>query len=167
MSISIIAAVADGLAIGRGGDLAFHISADLRRFKSLTMGHPIVMGRKTFESLPGGALPGRRNIVVTRSDSWRAPNTETAPSLEEALKLAGADSDEVFVIGGGQIYQQAVPLADTLLITRVFAPDAAADTFFPPYEDAWQIVESQPEQTDPRTGVRYQFQTLKKRSCAF
>lgn len=161
MSVIIIAAIADHLAIGRRGDLSFHISADLRHFKELTLGHTVVMGRKTFESLPKGALPGRKNIVVTRNRSWEAPDTFRANSLEEAIQLAGDDS-EVFIIGGGEIYRQAFPLADRLQITRIFASDPQADTFFPPYEDCWHIVNSSPVETDPKTSVKFQFQELQK-----
>lgn len=157
MSISIIAAVADSLAIGRAGDLAFHIPADLRRFKALTMGHAVVMGRLTFESLPKGALPGRKNIVITRNALWTAPNVETAANLQQALQIAQGD---VFIIGGGQIYEQALPLADNLYITRIYAKAPDADTFFPEYANDWQIIESGPMEIDPSTGIRYQFQTL-------
>lgn len=161
MSISIIAAVADRLAIGRGGDLAFHISADLRRFKALTMGHTVVMGRRTFDSLPKGALPGRKNIVITRNALWTAPNVVTVASLEEALQKA---EGEVFIIGGGQIYEQAMPLADTLHITRIYAEAPDADTFFPEYENEWQLIDSEPMETDPSAGTPYQFQTLTRKA---
>ena len=154
MSLTIIAAVADNRAIGRAGDLAFHISADLKRFKALTMGHTVIMGRKTFESLPGGPLLGRRNIVVTSHTDMPC---ETASSLEKAIEMAGNDA---FIIGGGQIYSQAMPFADKLEITRIFAPADGADTFFPPYETGWVIAESGPIETDSRVGVQYQFQTL-------
>lgn len=158
MSISIIVAVADNNAIGRGGDLAFHISADLKRFKALTMGHPVIMGRKTFESLPKGALPGRRNIVVTRNPHWYAPDVETAASLADAIALAGGDG---FIIGGGQIYAQALPFADTLHITRIFAPAPDADTFFPPFEDKWALTSSGPVETDQKSAVQYCFRTYR------
>ena len=157
MGLNIIAAVAAEGAIGRGGDLAFHISADLKHFKALTMGHPVIMGRKTFESLPKGALPGRRNIVVTRNKDWRADNVETASSIKEAVDMAG---DGAFVIGGAQIYNQAMPLADTLYITRIFADAPDADTFFPPYEDEeWELKDFDELQIDASTLINYQFQT--------
>lgn len=158
--MTIIAAVADNLAIGVAGDLAFHISADLKRFKELTMGKTIVMGRKTFESLPKGALPGRRNIVITRNSEWTAPNVVTAQSLQEALD---ASQGEVFVIGGGQIYRQAIPFADTLQITRIFAPVPEADTFFPEYDSEWEICHSYDVETDPKSGLNYQFQILNRK----
>ena len=162
MSLAIIVAVAEGGAIGRGGDLAFHISADLRRFKALTMGHPVIMGRKTFESLPKGALPGRRNIVVSRREGWNAPGVETARSLTDAVELGG---DGSFIIGGGQVYSQAMPLADTLHVTRIYAPAPDADTFFPEIDPAeWISVDTSPVEEDPRSGVKYRFETFKRKN---
>ena len=129
--IHIIAAIDENRGIGYRGDMLFHIREDLKRFKAITMGHTLVMGRKTFDSLPGGALPGRRNIVVSRNAAWSAPGAERAASLDEALAMAG-DGD-VFVIGGGQIYRQALPLADVLDITEIHTHAPTADTFFPDY----------------------------------
>lgn len=138
-TIHIIVAIDRNGAIGRGGDLLFHIPADLRRFKQLTMGSPIIMGRKTFESFPKGPLPGRRNIVVTRNPDYSRPGIETAPSLEAAMALA-ADAPDVYILGGGEIYRQALPLANRLDITQIDAAVADADTFFPPIDPArWQI----------------------------
>lgn len=129
MTLHIIAALDRRGAIGRGGDMLFHLRDDLRRFKAITMGNALIMGRKTFESLPAGALPGRRNIVLTRNVHWSAPGVETVHSLAEAISLAG-DGD-VFVIGGGEIYAAAMPLADVLDITLIDAEAEDADTFFP------------------------------------
>lgn len=158
--ITIIAAVtADRYAIGRRGDLVYHVSADLRRFKELTMGHAIVMGRKTFESLPKGALPGRRNIVVTRNPGYTAPGIETAPSLEEALALASSDGREVFVIGGGEVYRQAYPLADRLCLTEIHAPAPPdADTFLDRPDPAeWAESDRGEPLLDERSGLEYAF----------
>ena len=153
--IIIIAAVASGGALGRNGDLLFHISADLRRFKELTLGHPIIMGRKTFESFPTRPLPGRRNIVVTRNSGYRREGIETASSLEEAIALAGEDC---FVIGGGEIYRQALPLATSLQLTEIAAECPDADTFFPEVSaDQWRLTWRGGVQTDPATGVEYTF----------
>ena len=127
--IHIIVAIDRKGAIGGRGDMLFHLRADLRRFKALTMGHTLIMGRKTFDSLPGGALPGRRNIVVSRNESFSAPGTERAASLAEALAMAG--ESEVFIIGGAQIYVLALPLADVLDLTVKDAEGANPDTFFP------------------------------------
>ena len=115
-------------AIGHAADQLYYIKEDLKHFKSLTMGNTIIMGRKTFEALPKGALPGRKNIVVTRNRSYRAPGAEVAHSLAEALSIAPA---EAFIIGGAEIYRQALPMADTLHITVIDDEAANADTFFP------------------------------------
>ncbi|MDE5913620.1 MAG: dihydrofolate reductase [Muribaculaceae bacterium] len=140
--IHIIAAIDRHGAIGRNGDLLFHISADLRRFKQLTMGCPIIMGRKTFESFPKGPLPGRRNIVVTRNAEYSRPGIETASSLEQALALA-ADAPDVYIIGGGEIYRQAPPLATRLDLTDIDATVTDADTFFPPIPfDRFRVTET-------------------------
>lgn len=162
-AVSIIAIVARNGAIGRGGDQPFHISADFKRFKQLTLGHPIVMGRRTFEALPKGALPGRRNIVVTRDAFYRAAGAETAASLEAAIGLA-ADSDEIMIIGGGQVYAQAIGLADKLLLTEVDADVEDADTFFPAVEPGrWRMTECSESFTDPRSGCDYRFVTYERR----
>lgn len=157
----IIAAVTRNLAIGIGGDMPFHISADLRRFKSLTMGYPIIMGRRTFESFPGGALPGRRNIVISRNPSARFDGAETATSLDEALAMT-ADAEKLFIIGGGQVYSQAMAIADELDLTEIDAVADNADTFFPEITDEWSLTEVSEPMTDPRSGARFRF-TCRKR----
>lgn len=129
--LHIIVAIDRRGAIGRGGDLLFYIKDDLRRFKALTMGNTLVMGRRTFESLPKGARPGRRNIVVSRNAAYTAPGIEVAPTLEAALALAAAGPGDTFVIGGGQIYAQALAKADVLELTVVDAEAEAPDTYFP------------------------------------
>lgn len=161
--ITIIAAVANGGAIGRKGDLLFHISADLKRFKSITMGKPVIMGRKTFESFPNGALPGRRNIVITRQRDYSAPGVETAASLDEAMQLV-AGVDEAMIIGGGEIYRQAFPLADELCLTMIDAEVADADTFMPAIDsEAWIEKERSDSFIDPRSGVAYHFADFVRR----
>ena len=161
-SINIIVAVASDLAIGRAGDLLFHISADLRRFKELTMGHPIIMGRKTFESLPKGALPGRRNIVVSRNPGFRAPGAEVFTTLDNAI-AACRNAEKAFIIGGAQIYSQAVATADRLLLTRFDRTAAGADCFFPAISpDSWLTVDRSDWMTDEKSGVRYRFETLER-----
>lgn len=132
--INIIVAVCGDGAIGRRGDLLFHISADLKRFKALTMGYPIIMGRKTFESFPKGPLPGRRNIVISRRDDYRPDGAEVYASPAEALK-ACSGAEKVFIIGGGQIYEEFIDMADKLLITDIDAIVDDADTFFPMSDD--------------------------------
>jgi len=128
--IIIIAAVCGNGAIGRGGDLLYHIPADLKRFKALTMGCPIVMGRKTFESFPNGPLPGRRNIVISRNPGYRPAGVEVYPSAEAALGACG-DAERIFIIGGGEIYRCFLPIADVIELTEIDAAPADADTFFP------------------------------------
>lgn len=131
--IHIIVAIDRHGAIGAGGDLLFHNREDMRRFRRLTMGNTMVMGRKTFESLPGGSLPGRRNIIVSAS-GFRADGAETASSLEEALAMAASGPGEIFVIGGGTIYAAALPYADVLDLTVFDAVHPAPDTFFPAFD---------------------------------
>lgn len=159
MTITIIAAIAAGGAIGRNGELLFHISDDLKRFKHLTMGHPIIMGRKTFESFPNGALPGRRNIVITRNLAYAAPGIETFPSVDAAIDALDV-GDDVYIIGGGQIYREAIDLADCLQLTLIDARVEDADTYFPRFDTSeWELVYLSDDHTDPRTGVTYRFAT--------
>lgn len=128
--IVLVVAVADNGVMGADGGMPWHLSADFRRVKALTMGKPLVMGRKTFDSLPG-ILPGRRHIVITRDASWQADGAERADSLEQALDLANAP--QIIIFGGAQIYAQALPLADRIEWTEVHArPDG--DTYFPDFD---------------------------------
>ncbi|MDE6457903.1 MAG: dihydrofolate reductase [Muribaculum sp.] len=161
--ITIIAAVARGGAIGRKGDLLFHISADLKRFKAITMGKPVIMGRKTFESFPNGPLPCRRNIVITRQSDYAAPGAEIVSSLDEALQLV-AQEEEAMIIGGGEIYRQAFPIADELRLTMIDAEVDDADTFMPAIDsEAWIVKEQSDSFTDPRSGVTYHFADFTRR----
>ena len=135
MKVALIAAVADDGTIGHEGKIPWHISEDLKRFKRLTMGHPVIMGRKTYASI-GKPLPGRRNIVLTRHA--RLAGVECFASLDEALKACGGAT--VFIIGGAEVYRTALPLADTLLLTHVKHP-GRGDTKFPEYDRArWREV---------------------------
>lgn len=129
MILSIIVAVNKDLAIGFENRLIYRVPNDLKRFKALTTEHTIVMGRKTFESLPKGALPNRRNIVLSRQD-LRLPGAECFHSLDEALEACRTD-EEVFVIGGASLYREALPLAHRLYLTEVDDAGKPADTFFP------------------------------------
>lgn len=131
--VFLVAAVAANGVIGADGAMPWHIPADLRRFKSLTMGLPMVMGRKTFDSLPG-LLPGRRHIVLTRDTNWQAEGAEVAHTLSEALALANAP--HIAVIGGAEIYALALPLAARLEITQIKA-DIPGDTHMPPLGEGW------------------------------
>jgi dihydrofolate reductase len=131
-----VAAVARGGVIGRDGTIPWRIPEDARHFRALTMGHPVVMGRRTWESLPERfrPLPGRRNVVVTRNDIWREEGAERAHSLADALRLLEGAS-QVYVIGGAELYADALPLADELLLTEIDI-DVGGDTFFPPWDRA-------------------------------
>ncbi len=128
--ISIIAAVDRRMAIGYRNKLLFWLPNDLKRFKTLTTGHTIVMGRKTFESLPKGALPNRRNIVLSSNANAACPGAEVFTSLEEALRHCSGD-EEVYIIGGESVYRQALPLADRLCLTEIDAEAPQADAYFP------------------------------------
>lgn len=162
--IVLIAAIARRAAIGAAGQLAFHISADLKHFKALTSGHTVVMGRKTFESLPGGALPNRRNLVISRNSAYQAEGAEVFPSIEEAM--ATVPDGSVFIIGGGEIYRQTIPEADRLEITHIDADKDSADTFFPEINpEIWQATEISEPQTDPKTGLTYHFATYRRRNA--
>jgi dihydrofolate reductase len=139
--ISLIAAVARNRAIGRGQQLLWQLPADLRHFRETTSGKPVIMGRKTWESLPTAfrPLPNRHNVVVSRNPSYLASGATLAGSIDEAIRLAG-DSNEVFVIGGEELYRQTLPLARRLYLTEV-AAEPPADSFFPELPAAeWQEV---------------------------
>jgi dihydrofolate reductase len=139
MRLSVIAAVAENGVIGRGGKLPWHLADDLKRFKSLTMGHTIIMGRRTWESIDG-LLPGRRLVVVSRNSDFRIKaGVETAASLDTALAIAASAGDEeAFVIGGMELYREALPRADRLYLTHVHAA-VVGDTYFPTYDrEDWQ-----------------------------
>ena len=130
MILSIIVAVGENNEIGYKNGLLWHLPADLKRFRELTTGHTVVMGRKTFESLPNGPLPNRKNVVISRNQQFTHPDCLVFSSLDEALvKLSG--EKEVYVIGGNQIYCQVLPCATRLYLTRVHATFPEADTFFP------------------------------------
>ena len=182
--ISIIAAVAKNRAIGYKNKLIYWLPNDLKRFKALTTGHTIIMGRNTFLSLPKGALPNRRNIVLS-STMWKeetekrkenspasesAPegnllppssfhfpqNIEVYPSLEAALAHCVPDED-IYIIGGASVYRQALPLADRLCLTEIDDTPAEADTFFPPYEEEWQESLREDHPIDEKHAYRYAF----------
>jgi len=156
MRTSLIVAMANNGVIGANGDLPWKLSADLRRFKQLTMGHSIIMGRKTYESI-GRLLPGRITIVVTRQKAYSVkPGALLAHSVPEAVELAG-DSSEAFIIGGAEIYRVALPLVDRMYVTAV-AAEVAGDTYFPEWDPAqWQLTEQTDHVADERNGCDYSF----------
>ena len=152
--ITIIAAVAANRAIGLDNKLLYWLPNDLKRFKALTTGHTIIMGRRTFESLPKGALPNRRNIVLSRTQS-DFPGCDTYTSLDEALQHCATDED-VYIIGGSSVYKQALSIADRLCLTEIHDTPAKADAFFPPYDD-WKESEREEHTTDEKHHQAYAF----------
>lgn len=142
MKISLIVAVAEDRAIGDKGNLLWHLSSDLKRFKAITTGHTIIMGRKTYDSLPNGALPNRRNIVISRQLK-SLKDAEVYSDIDEALK-ATSDEDIVYIIGGGEIYKKTFPRADELHITLVHKSYPEADTRFPEWKlTDWNILKQE------------------------
>lgn len=164
MTLSIIAALGRNRAIGYQNQLPWRLPADLQRFKQLTLGHHILMGRKTYESI-GRPLPGRTSIIITRQADYKAEGCLIAHSLEEAIALAKARGEqEAFVIGGADIYAQAIPLADRMYLTFVEA-EPEADAFFPMFdENAWGTTEEVSFTTDEKHAYAMKFITLQKRS---
>lgn len=161
-TLSAIVAVDRRGAIGRGGKLLCHLPDDLRRFKRLTTGHSIVMGRKTFESLPKGALPNRENIVITRDKSFAAPDVVIAYSVEDAITRATL-AGEVFVIGGAQIYRATLDLVDTLHLTLICHTFDDADVFFPPIlPSEWKEESRDEHAADERHPYPFAFITLRR-----
>jgi len=164
--LSLIAALGRNRCIGAGGKLPWRLPEDLARFKALTLGHPVIMGRKTWESLPEKfrPLPGRQNLVVTRNGGYAASGGEVVYSLEEALAKARTEDEntgELFVIGGAELYAQALPLAGRLYLTLVDdAPEG--DAFFPPYEKLFTKKIS--EESGEHEGLRYRWVTLERAS---
>ena len=155
MTISIIAAVARNRAIGFENKLLYWLPNDLKRFKALTTGHTIIMGRRTFESLPKGALPNRRNVVLSTTVK-ELPGCDVFPTLDAALQSCGADED-IYIIGGAHVYEQAIGVADRLCLTEVDDTPANADAFFPDYSTGWHIVNKEVHPKDERHTFEYAF----------
>ena len=154
MLLTIIAAVAKNRAIGRDNNLLYRLPDDMRRFKSLTTGNTVIMGRRTFESLPKGALPRRRNIVLSRTQTC-FPGCETFASLGEALAHCH-DDEQVFVIGGASVYEEALAVADRLCLTEIDDTPDDADVFFPPY-DGWVAESIERHEADGRHEYSFDF----------
>ena len=138
--LKAIVGMASNRVIGKDGDLAWRLPEDLKWFKKLTLGHPIVMGRKTMDSLPNGPLPKRRNVVISRSGAQAAEGFEIVGSCEEAIELL-KDEEVVFIIGGAQIYGEMIPQCDEVLLSYVFHP-YEGDTFLPEFEDGFEMAET-------------------------
>jgi len=171
MNLSILVAVAENGVIGREGQLPWHLSSDLRRFKRLTMGHAILMGRKTWESI-GRPLPGRTSIVITRQANYQSGHDGVlvVKNLDEALAQArrsvaktDAEADEAFIIGGAQIYQMCLARADRLLVTRVHA-QIEGDVHFPQVDwNAWQLLEETPHAADEKNDYPHTYQIWQRK----
>ncbi|MBQ6769369.1 MAG: dihydrofolate reductase [Bacteroidales bacterium] len=162
MTISIIVAMAENRAIGRNGDLIWHNSRDLKQFKRITTGHTVVMGFKTYLSLPGQKpLPNRRNIILSSHLETAPEGFEIADSIKTALEMV-KDEEEVFVMGGGMVYEQFLPLADRLYLTRI-GKSFEADTYFPYVNfDEWELVDLEVVDDDPNVDYEYRFEVWER-----
>ncbi|MDY6011383.1 dihydrofolate reductase [Clostridium sp.] len=156
--ISMIVATSNNNAIGKNNSLLWHISEDLKRFKEITSGHKMIMGRKTFESLPG-ILPNRHHIILTRDNNFNVDSDKVSiiHDIDEVIKNYKNSSEEVFIIGGGEIYNLFMPYADKLYLTKV-QKDFDADTFFPQINmNDWEIIHKSDEKTDEKSGLIFEF----------
>ncbi|UYZ63665.1 dihydrofolate reductase [Hymenobacter weizhouensis] len=159
---SIVVAAADNNVIGGDNRLLWHLPQDLKHFKQLTLGHPIIMGRRTFESI-GRPLPGRTNIVVTRQQGWQAEGCQVAYSVPQALEMARALDEEVFVIGGGEIYRQALPATDVVYLTEVHHAFEGDVTFPDLGPGEWREESRQRHEPDGKHAYAFSFVTLRRR----
>ncbi len=164
MRISIIVAASENNTIGRDGDIPWRLSDDLKYFRDKTEGHPVIMGRKTYESLPNGPLKNRRNIIVTRESNYNAPGCEVASSLDEAIMYGHKDNpkEEIFIIGGEEIYRQVLPQCNYIYLTRVHAW-INGDKEFPVLStDTWEEVEKTDHPADEKHKFAFTFYTYKR-----
>lgn len=157
----MIVAMAQNGAIGKNNDLLFHLPGDLKRFKTITSGHTIIMGRKTLLSLPKWPLPNRRHIVITRDPKARFEGCETACSINEAISMVAGEA-EAFVIGGGTVYEQFYPLCSKIYLTKVFH-DFEADTFFNVLDESDWVVDSCEELHDEKNNFDYSYINLTRK----
>ena len=163
MKVSIIAATSSNRVIGKNAGLPWYLPADLKFFKELTLGHAIVMGRRTYETI-GRPLPGRRNVVVTRQTGLKFEGIEVVHSLREAMDLLKGET-EVFIAGGGEIYRRALDLADRIYLTLIHA-EIEGDTWFPEFdESAWELVERTDRRADEKNRYDYSFLVYERRFC--
>lgn len=163
MQVSLVVAMAQNRVIGRDNGLPWHLPADLRHFKTLTLGKPIIMGRKTYESI-GRPLPGRLNIVLTRDAGFRAPGCEVCASLEDAVLRAG-EAGEIMIIGGAALYKEALAHADRIYLTEIHAR-IEGDTRFPEIDPAtWREIARERHAADERNDLDYSFVTLERRAA--
>lgn len=163
MKISMIAAMAHERVIGKDNQMPWHLPADLAHFKRVTLGKPVLMGRKTFESI-GRPLPGRRNLVLSRNSDYRVDGVEMISSLEEVIsRLQGEGVEELMVIGGGYLYEQLLPKADCLYLTRIDLV-VEGDTRFPAFDDSqWQRIACESHPADEKNPHPYSFETWQRR----
>ena len=161
--ISIIAAVSDNGAIGKNGDLLWHLPADMKHFKSMTVGHAVVMGRKTFDSLPKGPLPDRKNVVLTSVPEAYFEDAFPATSLTDAISLCSSQK-EIYIIGGGMVYKQALSMADRLYLTFVHHNFPDADTFFPEIDfSEWEEMSREDHEADEKNPYPYTFVNYRRK----
>lgn len=161
--LTIIVAISENNAIGKAGDLLCYLPDDLKHFKALTTGATVVMGKKTFFSLPRRPLPNRRNIVLTRDSRFSHEQVEVAHSIEELMDMVKSD-ENVFIIGGGEVYRQLMPLAERLYVTHIHHSWEDADTFFPVIDmNEWQCVIQEHHESDERHAYEYTFATYERK----
>ena len=160
MTVSLVVAHAENRTIGRGGTLPWHLPADLQFFKRLTTGHTIVMGRKTYESI-GRPLPNRRSIVISRDPEFRADGVDVAHSLDDALAMAAGD-DDVFIIGGAEGFEQGLPAAERIYLTKIHA-QIEGDVWFPPIDEGeWTAISREEHPADDRHAYAFTFITYQR-----
>ncbi|MEJ2059907.1 MAG: type 3 dihydrofolate reductase [Gammaproteobacteria bacterium] len=158
--LTLVVAMAHDRVIGRDNEMPWHLPADLKHFKSITLGKPVVMGRRTYESI-GRPLPGRLNIVITRDHGYEAPGCTVVASLDAALAAAG-DAQEVMVIGGANLYAQVIERAERMYLTLIDA-ELEGDTHFPEYDaQAWRVCAREPHSADEKNAYPYEFVTLER-----
>jgi dihydrofolate reductase len=158
--LTLVVAMAHDRVIGRDNEMPWHLPADLKHFKSITLGKPVVMGRRTYESI-GRPLPGRLNIVITRDHGYEAPGCTVVASLDAALAAAG-DAQEVMVIGGANLYAQVIERAERMYLTLIDA-ELEGDTHFPEYDaQAWRVCAREPHPADEKNAYPYEFVTLER-----
>jgi dihydrofolate reductase len=163
MKISLVVAASDNHAIGKDNQLLWHLPKDMRFFKNTTWALPILMGRKTFESLGNKVLPGRMNIIITRQANKEYEGAKVVTSLEQAIELANQnDYKELMVIGGGEIYQMAMPLANTIYLTRVHT-NIEGDTYFPALGAEWMLESSEPQLADEKHAFDFDFEIWQRK----
>lgn len=162
MKISMIAAIGRNRELGRGNKLIWKIPSDLKRFREITRGHPVIMGRKTYQSI-NQLLPGRTNIIITRDPDFKIEGAVVVGSLEQAIEKAKTEpgSDEIFIIGGAQIYALAMPYADKLYLTIIDAEDSFADAFLPDYFEFKKVLSRESREEN---GLKFEFLNLEKQA---